>query len=78
MIPPLVGFALVVGTFTIACTSLVATIVGLARLGRKRDAALSLVVPLGVVLAYRAGLKVRAFLLAGSVLGYLLTRAVLG
>lgn len=78
MIPPPVGFGLVVVTFTVACTTLVATIVGLVRLGKKRDAALALVVPLGVVLAWRAGLKVRASLLAGSVLGYLIARAVVG
>lgn len=78
MTPPL-AFGIVVVTFAATCTLAVALAVGLARTGRKLEGLVALVVlPVGVVLGFRAGLRKRAVAAALALVAYAVARVVLG
>lgn len=73
------AFACVVGTFALAVTLVVALAFGLARRGKKLEALVSLLVPpLGVVLGYRAGLRLRSVAAAAALGAYCIARVTLG
>lgn len=73
------SFGLVVGTFAITVTLWIVLAVGLVRSGQRASAVVTLVVPpVGVILAYRAGLRRRAVALAVALGVYLIVRAWLG
>ncbi len=79
MMPPPVALGIVVVTFAATCTLAVALAVGLARKGRKLQGLLALVVlPVGVVLGFRAGLRVRSIAAGIALVAYLTARALFG
>ncbi len=77
LVPPPLAFGIVVVTFAATCTLAVALAVGLARSGRRLEGVLALaVLPIGVVLGFRAGLKRRAIAAAIALVAYLGARAL--
>lgn len=79
LVPPPVAFGIVVVTFAAACTLAVALAVGLARSGRKLQGLVALaLLPAGVVLGFRAGLRGRAMAAAIALVAYLVARALFG
>jgi uncharacterized membrane protein len=79
LVPPPFAFGIVAVTFAATCTLAVALAVGLARTGRKLQGVLALVVlPIGVVLAFRAGLRRRAIAAALALAAYVAVRALFG
>lgn len=79
LVPPPFAFGIVVVTFAATCTLAFALAVGLARTGRRLQGVLALVVlPVGVVLGFRAGLRRRAIAAAIALAAYLAARGVFG
>ncbi len=75
----LLAFAAVVLPFALAMLLAGWQVLGLARLGRRREALVALVLPpAGAVLSWRAGLRGRALGLALSLVAYGLARWLLG
>lgn len=79
MTAELLRFAAVVLPFAACLTLVVVQAYGLARLGRRGEALVALLAaPVGIVLAYRAGLRGRAVALAVSASLYAVARLVWG